>query len=611
MSVKKVCVSSAVLTFLTLLSFLILSSSYVSADNDTVVDEINITVPASCTLSGLGMDSHATTLNNGTYASDIGTTTIKAFCNDQEGFAIYAIGYTDNTDGKNVMSSPALGSTHDIATGTSLSGNNSQWAMKLSTTTNPEPTYPITIQNNYNNYHTIPNEYELVAKRTAATDTGTNAIGSVLTSTYQIYVSSTQTAGTYVGQVKYTMVHPASAKAPVPVSENLYYAITGSANNYTLTISDSDISDGAVASGPVAINGYIYDEDNRSTTSPWSPYSYQIKSVVVEGTVAPTSTSAWFAEQHECNSWDLSGLRTDHVTDMSRMFDHAGSNAAAFSLDLSSWDTSNVTDMSYMFNVTGYSATNFSLNLSSWDTSNVTDMSHMFNVTGASATNFSLDLSSWDTSNVTDMSYMFADAGASGTTFSLDLSSWDTSNVTNMSGMFQFAGSETVTNFSLNLSSWDTSNVTNMSSMFESAGHPATNFSLNLSSWDNTSNVTDMSRMFLNTGYSATTFSLNLSSWDTSNVTDMNRMFVDTGHSATNFSLNLSSWDTSNVTDMSYMFYDTGYSATNWSIIISPTNNGTTTGGISNTTSRLYGKTSSVYGASPQGSSTRSFTVGA
>ncbi|MBQ3474370.1 hypothetical protein IJH24_03025, partial [Candidatus Saccharibacteria bacterium] len=67
------------LTSLTLLSFLILSSSYVSADDDTVVDEINITVPASCTLSGLGMDSHATTLNNGTYASDIGTTTIKAF----------------------------------------------------------------------------------------------------------------------------------------------------------------------------------------------------------------------------------------------------------------------------------------------------------------------------------------------------------------------------------------------------------------------------------------------------------------------------------------------------------------------------------------------------
>ena len=206
------------LTSLTLLSFLILSSSYVSADDDTVVDEINITVPASCTLSGLGMDSHATTLNNGTYASDIGTTTIKAFCNDQEGFAIYAIGYTDNTDGKNVMSSPALGSTHDIATGTSLSGNNSQWAMKLSTTTNPEPTYPITIQNNYNNYHTIPNEYELVAKRTAATDTGTNAIGSVLTSTYQIYVSSTQTAGTYVGQVKYVMVHPNTA--PEPVGEN-------------------------------------------------------------------------------------------------------------------------------------------------------------------------------------------------------------------------------------------------------------------------------------------------------------------------------------------------------------------------------------------------------
>ena len=65
---------------------------------DDVVDEINITVPVSCTLSGTGQDSHNATINNGQYNSAIGETTIKAMCNDSNGFAIYAIGYTDDED---------------------------------------------------------------------------------------------------------------------------------------------------------------------------------------------------------------------------------------------------------------------------------------------------------------------------------------------------------------------------------------------------------------------------------------------------------------------------------------------------------------------------------
>ena len=77
---------------ITLISGLILSNSSVSAD-DTVVDDINIIVPVSCTLSGTGMNTHTATILNGNYASDIGTTNLKAVCNDSEGFSIYAIGY--------------------------------------------------------------------------------------------------------------------------------------------------------------------------------------------------------------------------------------------------------------------------------------------------------------------------------------------------------------------------------------------------------------------------------------------------------------------------------------------------------------------------------------
>ena len=182
-------------------------SSSVSAD-DSVVDEINITVPASCSIEGTGMTSHNANIVNGTVNSSIGETTMKAFCNDNEGFAIYAIGYTDNTDGKNVLTNSTLGSTHDIATGTATSGNASNWAMKLSTITSPTPTYPITIQNSFDSFHTVPNDYTLVAKRTSATDVGQNAEGSTLKSTYQAYISQTQPAGTYTGQVKYVLAHP-------------------------------------------------------------------------------------------------------------------------------------------------------------------------------------------------------------------------------------------------------------------------------------------------------------------------------------------------------------------------------------------------------------------
>ena len=212
-------ISIGSLATIAILSGIILASSNIHADD--VVDEINITVPVSCSLSGTGMNTHNTEINNGQYNSAIGETTIKAFCNDNNGFAIYAIGYTDNEDGKNVLTSSALGSTYDIATGTATSGATSNWAMKLSTISSPTPTYPITIQNSFDSFQEVPDDYTLVAKRTSDTDIGTGAEGSTLKSTYQAYISPTQPAGTYTGQVKYTLVHPNDATKPVkPIACN-------------------------------------------------------------------------------------------------------------------------------------------------------------------------------------------------------------------------------------------------------------------------------------------------------------------------------------------------------------------------------------------------------
>ena len=210
-----------------------LISGVVMADNDSVVDEINITVPVTCTLGGTGMDTHNATINNGQYNSAIGESTIKVFCNDSNGFSIYAIGYTDDTDGNNVLANATLGGTYDIETGTLTSGASSQWAMKLSTITSPVPTYPIIIAGStddtdkeqgdpdFTSFQEVPDDYTKVAYRKAGTDIGTGAEGATLKSTYQAYISPTQPAGTYTGQVKYTMVHPYNATAPVkPVACN-------------------------------------------------------------------------------------------------------------------------------------------------------------------------------------------------------------------------------------------------------------------------------------------------------------------------------------------------------------------------------------------------------
>ena len=225
MSIKKLHHFGKLLFVLSLFSGFFFSS-IVSAD-DSVIDDVNVAVPASCSLSGTGMTSHNAAINNGTYNSAIGETTMTAFCNDNEGFAIYAIGYTDDTDGKNVLTSNSLGSTYDIATGTATSGSNSNWAMKLSTITSPTPTYPITIENSFNNFHNVPNDYTLVAKRTSATDIGQNAEGSTLKSTYQTYISKTQAAGTYIGQVKYVLVHPNNTEE-TPVKSDQIAVIYGS-----------------------------------------------------------------------------------------------------------------------------------------------------------------------------------------------------------------------------------------------------------------------------------------------------------------------------------------------------------------------------------------------
>ena len=184
------------------------------ADSPTRATAANatVTVLSTCTMTGTVTSAHTAEVPNGTYQEDIGSTTLKAFCNDANGFAIYAVGFTDNTRGNTDLTSSTLGSSYNIPTGTTIDGTTSNWAMKVNSVSG---TYAPAIQNDFDSYSAVPSQYTKVAKYNNTTDQpDTTDIGSSVTTTYAASVSPTQAAGTYTGQVKYVLVHPSTAAAP-------------------------------------------------------------------------------------------------------------------------------------------------------------------------------------------------------------------------------------------------------------------------------------------------------------------------------------------------------------------------------------------------------------
>ncbi|MBQ9484588.1 hypothetical protein IJU85_00575 [Candidatus Saccharibacteria bacterium] len=200
-------------TLLSVVSVSVLILTLPSAKaSDSVVDTVTIAVPVSCSMTSDIVTDHTAEVNNGQTVGEIGTTNITAFCNDNSGYAIYAIGYTDNTYGKTVLTGAALSSSADIATSSTVTTGTSSWAMKL---TSISGTYAPTIVSDFASYQAVPEEYTKVAYRDSSTDVGINAVGSNFSTTYRAYISPTQPAGTYVGQVKYTLVHP-NGDFPMP-----------------------------------------------------------------------------------------------------------------------------------------------------------------------------------------------------------------------------------------------------------------------------------------------------------------------------------------------------------------------------------------------------------
>ena len=207
--------------FITTVSAVILTSAPNSNAEDIspVDDEITITVDSACTM-GNNVISSMTGINPGE-TKDISHYRIAAYCNDSNGYDIYAVGFTDGEQGNTRMRS-VNGNT--IPTGTS--GEESYWNMILNpgTASGSAPHIPI-IESPFTSNTDIPSDYAKVASYPSTTipqGTDPTESGSYFDAVYQAHASLTQQAGTYTGQVQFVMVHPVGAEKPfVPYMQTI------------------------------------------------------------------------------------------------------------------------------------------------------------------------------------------------------------------------------------------------------------------------------------------------------------------------------------------------------------------------------------------------------
>ena len=240
-------VSVALLVVLTLGMGFILGSQRAKAETNSA--SAAVIVADACSLTSTTTSPHTATISPSLYQAEIGSTTLKASCNDSGGFSIYAVGYSDSEFGKTTLTANIGGElipANDIVTGTNQSGTTSNWAMKLAT--NPSATYPVELKNSYDDYNIVPSTFTLVAARNAGTDSGTGATGAEVTATYAAYVAAGQPAGRYSGKVKYTMVHPQGETpiSPQPCNPGTicYYS---NASNSQGSMGTQTVTDGASA----------------------------------------------------------------------------------------------------------------------------------------------------------------------------------------------------------------------------------------------------------------------------------------------------------------------------------------------------------------------------
>lgn len=164
-----------------------------AATGTVVTDTVEVTINSACTIDSTNAtNSYSATMTNGQLKSDFGSTTMSISCNDAAGWHVTAVGSGADATDKTAMNATADGT--DIATGTATSGAASNWAMKVTGGT----------ATGFTTFSAVPGSATDVAKSTVSTSQ------SEIVTTYQVFISATQQADTYTGQVTYTLTHPAA-----------------------------------------------------------------------------------------------------------------------------------------------------------------------------------------------------------------------------------------------------------------------------------------------------------------------------------------------------------------------------------------------------------------
>ena len=284
----------------TLLSGTITLNNNASADTNEV-DTVNVDILAACTMARTDSTggSYSASLIPG-QSTELGPTSIKTICNDNSGYAVYAIGYSGNayTGATHTDLISATNSSYNIHTNTpSSAGSSSYWAMKLASVASGD--YTPTIENNYNNYNVIPNTYTKVVSLNKATDAGTGATGSNFNATYEIKAASDQVADSYTGKVKYVLVHPNSF---APGTYSIAYNANGGSGTMAGESGISNMAEHTLATSTLtAPSGYGFagwctaQDTSQNPQTTCAGETYTDGGTVEPGTIAANSTLNLYA----------------------------------------------------------------------------------------------------------------------------------------------------------------------------------------------------------------------------------------------------------------------------------------------------------------------------
>ncbi len=147
---------------------------------------------ATVTGTAAASDTLSKTMSNGTSTTNLGTTTLGVFCNNEKG-------YTITTSGAANLTSTTTTDTIDIA-GT-ISSTTSGWSYMVEAASGNRGE----VKNSHGSWATSANANGIIAgSATTAPKTTTNA-GDYYTVTYGVGIDNTQAAGVYTGHVTYTL----------------------------------------------------------------------------------------------------------------------------------------------------------------------------------------------------------------------------------------------------------------------------------------------------------------------------------------------------------------------------------------------------------------------